>query len=311
MSKKIFSSQEEKLIWASTRTVLELDDVKYKKNGKRSQSHWSTFEKILGGLTFFLKISGLLKKGKENALDIKKNEQVFYFESLPQEFDDFKILHLSDLHLDSLDGITKAISDAIADEQFDICVMTGDYRFHSQGNYAHVIKPLKDILAKIKTKYGILAVLGNHDTCKIVNYQNDLNVKFLINESYKVTRNGQTIVFSGTDDPFKYFTQSAVDVLAEESDKFKIALVHTSELSDSASQNNYSLYLCGHTHAGQICLPGGIPLITHQYEGRKFFKGVWHVNGMTGFTSSGCGVSGIPVRFFSRGEVTRIVLKCK
>lgn len=311
MSEKFFSSEAEKLIWASTRTVLELDDVKYKKNGKRSQSHWSIFERILRLLIFFLKIFGLLKKGQKNALDIKKNEQVFYFNNLPQEFDGFKILHLSDLHLDSLDGITEAISDAIADEQFDICVLTGDYRFDTQGSYKQIVKPLKEITEKIKTEFGILAVLGNHDTCKIVNYQKDLKVRFLINESWKISRNGKNIVFSGTDDPFKYFTQSAVDVLAEESDGFKIALVHTSELSDSASRNNYSLYLCGHTHAGQICLPGGIPLITHQYEGRKFYKGVWQVNGMTGYTSAGCGVSGIAVRFFSRGEVTRIVLKCK
>lgn len=58
----------------------------------------------------------------------------------------------------------------------------------------------------------------------------------------------------------------AEEKLPKKSDGFKIALIHTSELSDTASQNGYSLYLCGLTHAGQICLPGGIPLVTHQYE---------------------------------------------
>jgi hypothetical protein len=311
MNKKRFGPAEEKLIWASTRSVLELDDIKYKKNGKRSQSHWTTFERILRFLTFFLRVFGFLKKGEKNALDIKKNEQIFYFEKLPKEFDGFKILHLSDLHLDSLGGITEKIASLVADETFDICVMTGDYRFHTQGSYKQVIEPLKKITSQIKSRHGILAVLGNHDTCKIVNYEDELQVKFLINESFEILKNNQKLIFSGTDDPFKYFTQSAVDALTERRDGFKVALVHTSELSDSASQNGYSLYLCGHTHAGQICLPGGIPLITHQYEGRKFYKGVWHLNGMTGFTSPGCGVSGIPIRFYTRGEVTRIILKSK
>lgn len=311
MSKKLFSPAEEKLIWASTRSVLELDDVKYKKNGKRSQSHWTTFERILRILTFFLRVFGFLKKGEQNALDIKKNEQIFYFEKLPEEFDGFKILHLSDLHLDSLGGITDKIASLVAGETFDICVMTGDYRFHTQGSYKQVIEPLKKITSQIKSRHGILAVLGNHDTCRIVNFEDELRVKFLINESFEILKNNQKLIFSGTDDPFKYFTQSAVDALTEKHNGFKVALVHTSELSDSASQNGYSLYLCGHTHAGQICLPGGIPLVTHQYEGRKFYKGVWHLNGMTGFTSPGCGVSGIPIRFFTRGEVTRIILKSK
>ena len=311
MSKKLFGPAEEKLIWASTRSVLELDDVKYKKNGKRSQSHWTTFERILRILTFFLRVFGFLKKGEQNALDIKKNEQIFYFEKLPEEFDGFKILHLSDLHLDSLGGITDKIVSLVAGETFDICVMTGDYRFHTQGNYKQVIEPLKKITSQIKSRHGILAVLGNHDTCRIVNFEEELKVKFLINESFEILKNNEKLIFSGTDDPFKYFTQSAVDALTEKHDGFKVALVHTSELSDSASQNGYSLYLCGHTHAGQICLPGGIPLVTHQYEGRKFYKGVWHLNGMTGFTSPGCGVSGIPIRFFTCGEVTRIILKSK
>lgn len=311
MAKQIFTEDNRKLIWASTRSVLELNDVKYKKNGQRSKSHWSIFEKLLGFSTSFLKVSGLLKRGAKNALDIEKKEIELFFTKLPKSFDGFKILHLSDLHIDSLPELPSAISKAIGNEEYDLCVFTGDYRFHSQGSYRQVVDPLKEITLKIKTKNGILAILGNHDTCRIVNYQEELGVSFLINESIDIERGNDKIRITGTDDPFKYFTQSAVDALEDTFEGFKIALVHTTELADSASAGAYSLYLCGHTHAGQICLPGGFPLVTHQYEGRKYYKGLWKVKGMVGYTSSGCGVSGIPVRFFSRPEVTKIIVRCK
>lgn len=311
MGKQIFTPENEKLFWATTRSVLELDSVKHKKNGKRSQSHWSTFERLLRVITFGLKITGFDKLGKKNALDIKKKELLISSKNLPKSFDGFSVLHLSDLHIDSLPDLPKAISKAIGDETYDICVITGDYRFDTDGAFKHLVEPLKEVTSNIKSKHGILAILGNHDTCKMLNYEDELQTNFLINESHSIKRNGETLTFTGTDDPFKYFTQSAVDALEAQNEGFKIALVHTTELADIASQNGYDLYLCGHTHAGQICFPGGIPLITHQYEGKNFYSGLWEMDEMKGHTSPGCGVSGIPIRFFSRGEVTKIILKCE
>jgi len=61
--------------------------------------------------------------------------------------------------------------------------------------------------------------------------------------------------------------------------------------------------------AGQICLPGGKPLITHLSNGKKFYKDVWKYKAMTGFTGSGTGTSGIPVRYNSKSEITLITLK--
>lgn len=307
--KTSFSENDNKLIWASVRSVLELDTVKHKKNGKRSQSHWSTFEKILRFSTFFLKISGLYQRGIRNSLDIKYRELSYSFDDLPEIFDGFSILHLSDLHLDAQDKMQQAIANAIPDGFCDVCVMTGDYRFHTEGTYKQLLEPLKTITNKVRSRNGILAILGNHDTGRMIEFEEELGMSFLVNKSVVIEREGQKLVFTGTDDPFKYFTQRAVNALEEAGEGFKIALVHTTELADSAAANNYRLYLCGHTHAGQICLPGGIPLITHQYEGRKYYSGSWHRNGMRGYTHSGCGVSGIPLRYFSRGEVVRIVLK--
>ena len=236
-------------------------------------------------------------------MDLDYIELDLTFNDLPEEFDGFSILHLSDLHIDGLPEIADVIVKFVSGQKYDLCVMTGDYRFETQGMYKQIIEPLKKITSKIKSKNGILAVLGNHDTWRITGFAEELGVQFLINESISIAKGNNKITITGTDDPFSYFTNDEVEALEENNEGFKIALVHTTELSKVASQKNYKLYLCGHTHGGQICLPGGIPLITHQYKGRKYFRGIWHINGMTGFTSRGCGVSGIPMRFFSRGEV--------
>ena len=230
------------------------------------------------------------------------------FEDLPDEFDGFRILQLSDIHIDGLPEIANVIVNLVSTQKYDLCVMTGDYRFETQGVYKQIIEPLKKITSAVNSKFGILAVLGNHDTWRMTNFDKELGVKFLVNESFSIQKGNNRLTITGTDDPFKYFTNDEIDALEDNNDGFKIALVHTTELAKVASRENYKLYLCGHTHGGQICLPGGIPLITHQFEGRKYFRGIWHINGMTGYTNRDCSVSGIPIRFFSKGEIVNINL---
>jgi predicted MPP superfamily phosphohydrolase len=87
-------------------------------------------------------------------------------------------------------------------------------------------------------------------------------------------------------------------------------LVHSPEAALLAAEAGFALYLCGHTHGGQICLPGGIPVITNIQYRRRFASGPWRCGEMIGYTSRGLGTSGLPVRFFSRGEIALITLRC-
>ena len=306
-----YNFNQQKLIWASARAVMEADNQKHKKNGKKSRSHWSSFERILRNSKYFLEFSGIFERGRKNALQLKKKEIRLTFDSLPKAFDGFTILHLSDLHIDSMQELPEAIIQTIGDEIVDVCVVTGDFRFHSTDPYKQILSPLEMLFSHIETRNGIYGVLGNHDTYKMLFHQKELGIRFLVNESVTISYNGDKLIFSGTDDPFKFFSHAAIDALEEHRDGFKIALVHTSELVETANRNGYALYLCGHTHGGQVCLPGGIPIITHQYEGRNFYRGMWQYKGLTGYTSEGCGVSGIPIRFNTRGEVVKITLHSK
>ena len=65
------------------------------------------------------------------------------------------------------------------------------------------------------------------------------------------------------------------------------------------------------THGGQICLPGGTPIMTNVKTQRRYARGLWQHGRMTGYTTTGVGVSVMPVRFFSKGEIAVITLRRK
>lgn len=303
------SLKDNRNIWASTRSVIEADNFKRKSGGKKSKSRWPLFVRVLKLFKPFFKISGLYRRGFKNTMSFKMNEYEVAFEDLPQNFDGFKILFLSDLHLDSVNGFENKIIEKLNNLDCDICLLGGDYRMANSGSFKNILEPFKKIIQSIKSFYGIYAVFGNHDTYLMETYEDEIGLKFLINESVTIIKEGQKLCITGTDDPFKFYTDQAIQALERSSKGFKIALIHTPELHQQASENGYSFYLCGHTHGGQICLPGGYPIITHQNEGKDFINGFWQSGLMKGYTSTGVGVSGLPVRFNCPGEIAVFKLK--
>ena len=136
-----------------------------------------------------------------------------------------------------------------------------------------------------------------------------MGMRMLMNESVLLYRGDARMQLIGTDDVHYYFTDQAVHALEQARDEFTVALVHSPELYDTAAQLGVDLYLCGHTHAGQVCLPGGRPFITHLSRGRRLFRGTWRHEEMVGVTNAGVGTSGIPVRFNTRGELLALTLR--
>ncbi|MEI6050036.1 MAG: metallophosphoesterase [Bacteroidota bacterium] len=303
--------KEKHLIWAATRSVLENVGFLRNKNGKKSKSRWDLFVRLLNIFAVLLKITGYYGKGYGNARSINVSRITLKYSNLPAAFNGFRILHLSDLHIDNIPGFASIINDKIKKLEFDICFLTGDYRKDLSGSITHILKPFKILSKYIKAAYGTFAVLGNHDTFLMAQYEKQVGLELLLNESVEIENDGQKILVTGTDDPFNYYTEQAMLSLETKGYDFKIALVHTSELAKVAAANKYDLYLCGHTHGGQICLKEGIPIISHQFEGKRFNHGQWKIGKMIGYTSRGVGVSGIPVRFNCPAEITLFTLVLK
>jgi len=83
-----------------------------------------------------------------------------------------------------------------------------------------------------------------------------------------------------------------------------VLLSHTPEPYRHAAHADFSLMLSGHTHGGQICLPGGIPVLTDCDAPRAFARGAWRYHELVGYTSVGCGSSIVDVRLNCLPEVT-------
>jgi uncharacterized protein len=79
-------------------------------------------------------------------------------------------------------------------------------------------------------------------------------------------------------------------------------------LIPKAAEIGFNYYLCGHTHGGQICLPGGIPILTNTGFLKRYIKGPWKRGKMHGYTSRGTGTSGLNVRYFCPPEITLHIL---
>lgn len=290
-------------IWAANRFWMEIDDVKTGRHGHKSHHHWYVLLFMMKSFKLLLNVIGMYKRGVRNAEDIKLRDKDLYFPNLPKAFEGFTILHISDLHLDGMDGLVDRVLKILDNRTVDLCVLTGDYRTALHGINRHVIEKLELLIKGINSRHGFLGILGNHDDCHMVNPMEKIGIHVLINGTCFIHQGDDKILILGTDDVHYYYTDQALHVLEHADDNFSIALVHSPELYDMAARMGVDLYLCGHTHAGQVCLPGGRPIIKHLNRGRKYFRGYWQYNGMQGITHAGVGTSGIPVRFNTQGEV--------
>jgi predicted MPP superfamily phosphohydrolase len=261
-------------------------------------------------MTWLFRQVGWYARGLANALDVRLEGPTFWFAGLPPPFDGFRILLLTDLHLDGLDGLTEAVVERMADLEVDLCVVGGDLRMEMYGPTAPCLRRLRKLLSHVRARHGVVGVLGNHDSIEMVPDLEDAGIWMLINEARAIEQDGETIWVVGVDDPHFYRCHDLDLAFREVPEQaFRIFLAHTPELYAGVTRYSPQLYLCGHTHGGQICLPRWGPVFTHSSAPRWTAAGAWEYRGMQGYTSRGVGPSGIPLRFNCPAEVTLITLR--
>ncbi len=267
--------------------------------------HWENSNLLPVILQYLLKVSGLLGKGRQNALDFEVVEVDVMLEDLPEALEDYCLLQLSDIHIDGMPDGGERLIRSIRQLRYDACVLTGDYRFHAFGNYERSMDGMKRLVASLECLDGIYGILGNHDFVEMVPALESCGVHMLLNETVRITRGNATIHLLGLDDAH-FYGVAALEKAGRNlpSDSIKVLLAHSPELIAEAARAGVNYYLCGHTHGGQICLPGGIPLLTNARCARKYVGGVWQYEHMAGYTSRGTGSSCLPVRFFCPPEIT-------
>jgi predicted MPP superfamily phosphohydrolase len=253
---------------------------------------------------------GIYQRGIQNALDIGVKQLILYFEGLPQAFDGYEILFMSDLHLDGLDGLTERVQSLIEPLETDLCILGGDFRMEMSGPSREALAQMAQVTPAIHAKDGIYGILGNHDCLEMIPVLEAQGIRFLLNDARPIDRFGSRIWIAGCDDPHHYRCDDLGLAFAEiPPGAFTIFVAHSQEIYREAEGFGAQLYLCGHTHGGQIRIPKVGPVFTHSRAPRQLGYGTWKYGRMAGYTSSGVGVSGVPVRFLTTGEVVHLTLK--
>ena len=269
----------------------------------RRSFHLENLTNAPGLIRFCLRCVGLFKRGQANSRALSLVRHSFVLPDLPEAFEGFRILHLTDLHVDMDSANVDALIRLIEPLEYDLCVLTGDYRRQTWGPIDAALAGMERVRQAIRG--DAYAVLGNHDSVKMVPGLEDMGYRLLMNEMVPLERQGQRIYLAGVDDAHFY----KVHNLHRAGDEIppggvSILLSHTPEIWREAAHAGYDLFLCGHTHGGQICLPGGIPVTLDSDCPRHLGRGYWQANGMQGYTSPGSGTSVVNVRLNCPPEIT-------
>ena len=272
--------------------------------------HMEEFPAIAWLIKTILKTTGIWPIAVNNASRYRIIEHIVPIPHLPDVFDGFRILHLSDLHIEGMIDKGHALQATLATLQYDLCVMTGDYRFLTYGHYDKTLTLMETLVQSIQAPYGVTGILGNHDWLEMVPGLERCGIRMLLNEAQALEKGSEAIWLLGLDDVHYYETGDLKKTVGlAPSEAVRILLVHSPEIIPEAATAGMDLYLCGHSHGGQICLPGGRPIITHCRCPRSYKAGPWQYQAMRGYTSRGVGTSLFPIRLFCYPEIIIHTLK--
>lgn len=253
--------------------------------------------------------------------NIKVRELELSFPNLPPAFDGYTLLHLSDLHLTKLGLLERRAMKIISGREVDGCFVTGDVTAEPRASDV-----FRRVCSAIKHRDPIMMVLGNSehkpwlDSDMLVQALTFDGLQMLTNASTTITRGADSIVISGVDDAYSHRADLAAAFDGVNPNDFIVFLTHTPSITPDAIARGADLILSGHTHGGQVRIPGIGALWTHMDSHQALNSGLYMPNDLkrlTGvepgdsklFISRGVGTSRLHIRFLCPPEVVYITLR--
>jgi predicted MPP superfamily phosphohydrolase len=230
---------------------------------------------------------------------------------LDPAFSGYKLIQLSDIHLDTWTGsdMLPAIVQRVNAYKPDAIVITGDY---ANKHLAECVPALVEALSQLKARDGVFAIPGNHDHwCSIAYYDSLIEQTHLIdlrNTLHTIERDGAKLHIAGIDDCLNSADDLGAVIVRLPDEGCAILLAHEPDFADiAASVGRFDLQLSGHTHGGQIVLPIlGAPVLPPM--GKKYISGMYWVEDMQLYTNRGLGTGLPPVRLNCPPEVSIFTL---
>ncbi|KLU64346.1 putative metallophosphoesterase [Desulfosporosinus acididurans] len=276
-------------------------------------NHWLLSLLPVGG-------AGVLGWAEHDTRELQSEMWDLFYPKLPKSLEGKTVCQLSDLHLETLKISPQRIFQTTMAQKPDLLVLTGD-----------IISTRTDLdkvdsyLEKLSAPYGKYVVLGNNDYShlshtllkRFLKQLQGLGWIPLINESSFITSLNLWII--GIDDPatahdnvdqaYQNLLTAKTPLSTSQTPPFCLALAHSSDCLDDVAFYGADLLLTGHTHGGQIRIPGLPPLITNTYLGDKgIYEGYHVIQGIPLYVNRGIGESVIPLRFNVPPEITFFTL---
>lgn len=253
----------------------------------------------------------LIKDSRED-LEISRYEVAS--QKLPESFDGFKIVQLSDLHGAEFGEDGMELVEKVKELEPDIIALTGDF-VTDEGDLAAV----KKLAGRLTELCPVYFVSGNHEfgsglAVKVRNILERAGVKYLSNEYLTISRGEDEILLGGVEDPLAYADMLSPDELAQKMndaapDAFKILLGHRNYWMTEYPELPVDLIFCGHAHGGLIRIPGVGGLIgTDRRLFPDFDAGQFNNGRYTLIVSRGLGNSVSIPRIFNRPEIVCVEL---
>ncbi len=277
---------------------------------------WTHFLLQVAGTLFYL--WGMVKE----PFDLGMTRRTITSPYLPANAPPIRLLHLSDLHVERLTRREDHLLELIQEAQPDVIVITGDYLNLSYVNEPTARKEVRALLKKIHAPYGVYATLGSPPVdprSTTPSLFDGLDHIRLLRDEVAVLDlgDGRTLSLLGMD------CEHDLDIDAEAfknlvalapPDSMRVLLYHSPELMPVVQRYPVDLYLCGHTHGGQVRLPGYGALLTSSALGKQYEMGPYVEQDTTLYISRGIGLEGLSaprIRLLCPPEIILFTLQGK
>lgn len=232
--------------------------------------------------------------------------------NLAPEFTNYRLVQISDFHFGTWLNLS-LLDEAIQQINFlqpDLVAITGDFVTHDPDIHYPL---LVQALSRLKSKDGVVAVLGNHDhwsdPIAVRKILQDAQIDELNNRHVSLQRGNHLLHIAGVDDYVEHLDNLPKVISQLPELEPAILLAHEPDYAlISSKTGRFALQLSGHTHGGQVRLPGIGAMILPQY-GKKFPCGMYQVGSMALYTNRGLGMAELDIRYNCSAEITVFILQ--
>lgn len=219
-----------------------------------------------------------------------------------------RVLQITDFHSLPRDWQVDSIIEQAAAAEPDVVAITGDLVTTQDRSYAQVERLFRGLA---KTHRNIFVVWGNHDhwnaeaagANRLAELFSQYGILLLNNSAVPLDGPWGALDVVGTDDYYSAPGDLTTALQGTRADAFRLVLTHSPDIRRDLGGRGVDLAICGHTHGGQIRLPGLAPYMPGQWF-PQFVKGRYLIDDVPLYIDSGVGTTSIPVRTFNQSQIT-------